>query len=183
MVFLQHRERLSGLWGIWYELENKIHPRSQWKVKHKVLFPSLDTEAVREEAGEPGTRNCPALGASDCCASGPSAFWSAGGWGLGLFSCGSLLPALMFSSPLLSSSILAGPPACPHFPQPSSLLVHSVIFHPLRVKCRGVVALCDISDSWVSPHPALRSEVHTGPVLAPVETACLCPQNTGRSCI
>ena len=40
------------------------------------------------------------------------------------------------------------PPACPHFPQPSSLIVHSVVFHPLRVKFRGVVTLCDISYSW-----------------------------------
>lgn len=130
MVFLQHPETLSGLRGIWYELENKVHPRSQWKVKHKVPFASLDTEEVREEAGEEGTRNCPAwLGVSDCCTSESSAFWSPRGLGTGP----------------VSTQV---PPACPHFPQPSSLIVHSVVFHPLRVKFRGVVTLCDISYSW-----------------------------------
>ena len=122
MVFLQHRERLSGLRGIWYELENKLHPRSQWRVKHKFLFPSLDTEEVREEAGEPGTRNCPArLGPLTVLQVDHLHFYLQGAW---------------------------VPPACPHFPQPSSLIVHSVVFHPLRVKFRGVVTLCDISYSW-----------------------------------
>lgn len=162
MVFLQHRERLSGLREIWYELENKVNPRSQWKVKHEILFPSSDTEEVGEEAGEEGTRNCLAwLGVCDCCTSESSAFWSPQGLGTGP----------------VSTQVL---PACPHFPQPSSLIVHSVVFHPLRVKFRGVVTLCDISCSWVSLHPALRSEVHTGRVLTPVETASFAHKTQGN---